>query len=147
MEQFSKGKSFTSCPRSRCHMWTKQGVMFSWFWYNVGSVLSTACRLGPDNDTKWPWSFPKHDGLLHVTKAALSPLLQAVTDQSHFTALSPLKNLAVTVWHLPSPIVARVMKVVLILPFEVLHVVWGARRGAIGWVMWKIGREKRETNN
>lgn len=86
-------------------------------------------------------SFPKHDGLFHVAKSALRSLLRAITDQPHFYEKHGSNNM----WHLPSPIVACVMKVVLILPFEVFHMVFGARGGVIGCEkMWKGGREREQ---
>lgn len=58
-------------------------LCFYCVWYIVGRVSRTACGPGPVDDTKWPQSFPKHDGLFYVPKSALRSLLRAITDQPH----------------------------------------------------------------
>lgn len=118
-------------------MWAKRGVMFF-----AGDLLVEQGQAMTHSGCK---AFQNMTGCFMSLNLLSVPCCRQSLTSPTFMHSVPLKKSGCNnMWHLPSPIVACVMKVVLILPFEVLHMVCGARRGAIGWMMWKVGREKKE---
>lgn len=108
-------------------------LCFYCVWYIVG----TACGPGPVDDTT----------LSKTWRPVLCCKICSQVPAASHRCPAPLleKRGSNNMWHLPSPIVAFVMKVVLILPFEVLHMPFGGKRRRY-W-MGKGKREGLKNNN